>query len=121
MNYPAASCEESKDDPPVTFGDIPLAKGDKIEKLFYRQWYRFPPLIRGDVRRTGGILPHSKLRGILRLKYKECRGLRSENDGSSANTVHLKKFEPRKSRKTRNLLFIFLNKIIFRAFRVVRG
>ncbi len=68
MNYLDASVEVSKDDPPVTFGDIPLFKGDKIEKPFHRRWYRLPPLIRGDVRRTGGILPRSKLRGILRLK-----------------------------------------------------
>ena len=57
MNYPAANCEVSKDDPLVTFGDIPLAKGDKIEKPSYRRWYWLPPLIRGDVRRTGGIKP----------------------------------------------------------------
>ena len=44
MNYLDASVEVSKDDPPVTFGDIPLAKGDKIEKPFYRRRYRLPPL-----------------------------------------------------------------------------
>ena len=65
MNFLDASVEVSKDDPPVTFGDIPLTKGDKIEKPFYLRWYRLPPLIRGDVRRTGRILPHSKLQGIL--------------------------------------------------------